>query len=458
MKRILIHTLKALGVAPALLLSYSLLGQEYVAVEEDISASLQVTEDPCSKYGPDSTKTLDEASIYTEFYKQKNYEAAFPHWKYVYKNAPGYHEAVVVNGIAMYKYFIDNETDSLRKERLVDTLLSLYDKRIECYGKECFNLGRKGYDLMKYRPRDYDNIRNTYQAALDACDLSPEYFILYPYTKLMAYEYRKGTLDKEQMFAVYERIAKIVEANKAGQYGDKYESTFESVVEELKGIGILTCENMRAYYSNMYQNNPDDPDTWKKVNLALANCNTCDTIFLEMEKKLFEIAPTAELATNIANCEKNIGSAAAALDFLNRAIDLDTNMDQKAKLAYNAARILYEMGRYSESRAKAYEALEYHPKWGDPYILIGTMYISSGAMCKDENPFYGFAVSLVAVDKFVQAKAVDPSVSEEVNRLIAKYADFYPTTEAVFERNMNEGDPYTVKCWINETTTIRTKK
>lgn len=456
MKRILMNTLKLAGLLPVLFLSFNVLGQE--AVEEDISATLQVQEDPCSKYGPDSTKTLDEASIYTEFYKQKNYEAAMPHWRYVYHNAPGYHEAVVVNGFTLYKYLIDNETDSLRKERYIDTLLSLYDKRIECYGKACFNLGRKGYDLMKYRPRNYDDIRNTYQAALDECDLSPEYFILYPYTKLMAYEYRKGNLDTAQMLAVYEQIAKIVDYNKDGQYGDKYLSTFESVEKELKSIGVLTCETLRDYYASVYLASPDDPATWEKVNLALSSCNTCDTTFLEMKKKLFQVAPDAELATDIADCEKNIGSPAAALAFLDEAIALDTNTEQQAKLAYNSARILYDLGRYSEARAKAYEALKYKPNWGDPYLLIGTMYISSGAICKDENPFYGFAVSLVAVDKFIQARQADPEVAEEANRLIAKYSDFFPTTEAVFERNMSEGDPYTVKCWINESTTIRTKK
>ncbi len=458
MKRILLNTMKWMGFLPALLVVSSLYAQEAVATEEVAEDPMQVQEDPCSKYGPDSTKTLDEASIYTEFYKQKNYEAALPPWRYVYQNAPGYHEAVIVNGIKMYQYLIDNETDSLQKELYIDTLMSLYDKRIECYGKECFNLGRKGYNLMKYRPRDYDNIRNTYQAALDACDLSPEYFILYPYTKLMAYEYRKGNIDKDAMFAVYERIAKIVDANKDGRYADKYEATFESIVEELKSIGILKCENMREYYAKVYQDNPDDPETWKKVYIALENCNTCDTVFLEMNKKLFEVEPTGELATSIADCEKNIGSPAAALEYLDRAIELDTSDAQKAKLAYNAARLLYDMNRYTEARNYAYKALEYNPNWGDPYILMGTMYISSGAICKNENPFYGYAVSLVAVDKFVQAKSVDPSVSEEVNKLIAKYADFYPTPESVFERNMKEGDPYTVKCWINETTTIRVKK
>ena len=40
-----------------------------------------------SKYGLDSVKTLENASIYSEFLKQKNYKEALPAWRYVFNNA-----------------------------------------------------------------------------------------------------------------------------------------------------------------------------------------------------------------------------------------------------------------------------------------------------------------------------------------------------------------------------------
>lgn len=462
MKRILQTTYTLIFLVGALLSGQLLPAQEVVASDKEEKATVTAQApqtDPCSKYGPDSTKTLDEASIYVEFYKQKDYVSALPHWRYVFKNAPGYHEAVPVNGMTIYRYLIENETDSLLRERYIDTLLLLYDKRIECFGKECFNLGRKGYDLMKYRPRAYDAILSVYDKAMDACGLTPEYFILYPYTKLMAYKYQLKEVSKEEMFAVFEKISAIVEANKDSDYADRYNKTFESIVKELEEIGILTCKNMREYYANLYKENPDDREVWEKLNLGLAKCNTCDSTygatFLEAKKKLFAVAPSADLATDIADCESKIGSQDTAIIFLKQAMKMDTSNAQKAKLAYNIARTLYEQGRYTEARNYAYKALEFRPNWGDPYILIGTMYVGSGAICKQENPFYGFAVSLVAVDKFVKAKQVDPSVTDEANRLIAKYSAYFPTTSAVFERNMSEGDSYTVGCWINETTTIR---
>ena len=41
-----------------------------------------------SKYGLDSALTIVNASIYSEFVKQKNFKEALPAWRYVFCNAP----------------------------------------------------------------------------------------------------------------------------------------------------------------------------------------------------------------------------------------------------------------------------------------------------------------------------------------------------------------------------------
>ena len=40
------------------------------------------------KYGPDSTECIKYLSYYTEYYKQKNYDAALPNWRKAYKYCP----------------------------------------------------------------------------------------------------------------------------------------------------------------------------------------------------------------------------------------------------------------------------------------------------------------------------------------------------------------------------------
>ena len=51
-----------------------------------------------SKFGLDSAKTRINASIYSEFVKQKNYIEALPAWRYVFNNAPAFQLNTYVRG------------------------------------------------------------------------------------------------------------------------------------------------------------------------------------------------------------------------------------------------------------------------------------------------------------------------------------------------------------------------
>lgn len=61
------------------------------------------------------------------------------------------------------------------------------------------------------------------------------------------------------------------------------------------------------------------------------------------------------------------------------------------------------------------------------------------------------------VDKAERARAMDPSVANEANRIIGSYRQHFPAKEDVFMHpDLEEGASFTVGGWIGETTTIRT--
>ena len=51
-----------------------------------------------SKFGVDSVKTIEHASVFQEFVKQKNYKDALPSWWYVFHNAPKFQLNTYVRG------------------------------------------------------------------------------------------------------------------------------------------------------------------------------------------------------------------------------------------------------------------------------------------------------------------------------------------------------------------------
>ncbi len=57
---------------------------------------------------------------------------------------------------------------------------------------------------------------------------------------------------------------------------------------------------------------------------------------------------------------------------------------------------------------------------------------------------------------YTKAKSVDESVSKVANDRIAAYSKYFPTKSIAFFRDFKDGDTYTLGCWINRSTTVRT--
>ncbi|MEL6805577.1 MAG: hypothetical protein AAFO91_17545, partial [Bacteroidota bacterium] len=116
----------------------------------------------------------------------------------------------------------------------------------------------------------------------------------------------------------------------------------------------------------------------------------------------------------------------------------------------------YRMRRFSSARNTARRAAELKPGWGQPYMLIGRMYASSGPLCGSGTGFDSQRVVWVAIDMWNRAKQVDGSVAGEANRLIGQYRQYLPFRADCFQRGISEGDTYLVPCWIQQSTIVRT--
>ena len=105
---------------------------------------------------PDSLLKLEKYSVYREYYKQGNFIDAYPFWTWVLLNAPDFRKTTYVDGVEILTRFINTESNQARKDKLIDTLMLLYDTRIKYFNEEGFVLGKKGSDLFKYRPSAYE--------------------------------------------------------------------------------------------------------------------------------------------------------------------------------------------------------------------------------------------------------------------------------------------------------------
>ena len=180
-----------------------------------------------------------------------------------------------------------------------------------------------------------------------------------------------------------------------------------------------------------------------------------EAFYLKCSEQLFTLEPSSAAALALARSFKKSGNDSKATSYYLKAADLATDDKDKVDIYINLAKTSKNAKEYSKVREYARKALAINPNNGVAYILIGDAYAASATSCGTGKLGRG-GVYLAAVDKYIKARSVDPSVTSEANEKISKYTAYFPVKENVFFLNLKDGDSYSVGCWIGETTTIRT--
>jgi tetratricopeptide (TPR) repeat protein len=175
---------------------------------------------------------------------------------------------------------------------------------------------------------------------------------------------------------------------------------------------------------------------------------------MKATENLFKLDPDPQAAYMMAKIHARNANYDKAAKALEEVIKLTDDDDLKYKAIFDLAQMLLMQRKYSQARDQARRALQMRPNSGEVLILIGKMYAASSDLCGDDD-ISKKAVFWPAVDKFNEANRIDPSVTEEANKWINLYRQYFPLNEQLFFHNFKVGESYRVECWINETTTIR---
>lgn len=409
------------------------------------------------KFGSDPDKCKMNLSLYGEFYKQKNFKDALPAWRWAFTNCPASSKNMYIHGINIVEYQMKLTKDEAAKDKYVDTLMIIYDQRIKYFGQEGFVLGRKGVDLFKYREKEIEKAHEMLKKSLASRGNKTEPAVLLTYMNTTVILFKSGKLQKADVVENYSKITEAIDTQIADKpENDNLIKAKENIEALFGNSGAPDCEALIGLFTPQYQKNNTDVKLLKNITRLLDKQGCGDAkLFFEASEKLYELEPSAEAAVNIAKMARKKSEFSKSSKYYLQAIDMQENTDLKAQYYLELAELnLKELNQFSSARTYALKALEFKPGWGKPYLVIGLAYASSSKTCGD-NECAQKAVFWVAVDKFVKAKSVDPSVAEDANKLINAYSANYPNKEACFFYNITEGQSYTVGCWINETTTAR---
>ncbi len=428
------------------------------------------------KFGKDSVKCVMNLSLYIEpykYWKQSRYKSevindAIKPWTYVFNNCPRASQNALIHGIKIMEYRIKNAKSDEEKEKLIDTLLMVYDKRIKYFptykGRSQVGkiLGDKGVALYKYRPSDYKKAYEILKQAInEQKDKAKGATYIYYFRSLIRMA-QNGEVDPSEVVDAYDEINTYLDAN-IKKYKAAGKTSKVEIYENIKGSiesmfePFANCDDLVRIYEKKYEESPDDVELLKKI-IGILDKRKCveSDLYLNAVESLHKLEPTPSSAYLLGKMYLKNENYDKALEYLQQA----TKMDDPEEL-YNVYMYLAEIYRYKNNYPKAREmalkAAKYDPTKGQPYAFIGDLYAASAQKCGD-NDLTKLVAYWAAVDKYKKAKAVEPDLAEAMNKRIAAYSKHFPTKEVMFFYGLEEGTPYTVGCWINEKTKARAAK
>jgi len=413
------------------------------------------------KYGSDSATCVMHLSLYREFFKQKNYKDAYPHWKWVFNNCPMASQNTYIDGAKLVTSKIDETKDPVKRDLLVDTLLSIYDQRITYFSREGYVLGRKGVDLFTFRPEKTEQIYQVLKKSVDLSGNKSEGSPLVYYFRSIIGMVDLQKLDKSAIVDGYDQISQIIDFNlKLNQENEQQRASWENIKGNIESTfePFATCPDLISIYEKKFAEKPEDLDLLKKITNVLDRKKCTDSeLFFKATENLHKLEPSAQSAYLMGTLNLKKENYGKAADYMQQAANLFEDNTDKIKALELLGNINFNQRNYSQARSNALKILQINPSYGKAYILIGDLYAASSSMCTEDD-LGGKTVFWAAIDKYLKARNVDPSVEADANAKIAQYSRHFPASSDLFFRDLQEGSSYTVGCWINETTTVRGTK
>ncbi|GLR17507.1 hypothetical protein [Portibacter lacus] len=450
-------------------------------VEEAPVEQKPVYEGNCPSFADITPAEKDEAEtayvLYKDFLRTKNYDESYKYWQTAMRLAPrsnGRIQYQFDDGLKIFKHYHDTATDSVVKKEWADKAMALYDQRVECFGDEYYLAGRQAFDMFyNYRAfNDDQEIYELFKKAIDGQGDSTGYFVVNPFTKLLVENIfnEKITMDEGKKYA--NKILDIIEYGNANCEKDKICDAWKIIndysparLEALEGYkGFYDCEYYTNKYYQEFLDSPEDCETivGVYVKLKYGGCSESSEAFQAVSAARQALCMKQQEAVAAGPLRKaydayNEGDFKAAVDLFKEYVDGSDDPEKRAKYNLLISKLYYrDLKNFSQARKYALAAAADKPNWGEPYVLIGKLYASSGPLCGPGTGFDSQIVTWPAIDKWQYAKKIDPTVADEANKLIRTYTQYMPKKEDIFSRSIKAGSSYKIGCWIQESTIVRT--
>ncbi|MCF0191182.1 MAG: tetratricopeptide repeat protein [Marinilabiliaceae bacterium] len=422
-------------------------------------------------HGQDSIDVVLANVRYTDAFKLKNYEAAYPDWLKIFNEAPlfkGKASTLYSQGVTIVKSLYQKEKDAAKKAEFFALLMKTYDQRMKYYGDNAtypttYIKGMKALDMLAFKGDDVASMKEANELLAASLTGAPKTI-----QAAFPVKYLENTIDlfksqnatAEDVVKVYMKASdtmKELEKIQTEKNADVIADTKAQVEQRFASSGAADCETIANIFGPQLDANKDNIDWLRFINRLLdkGDCTESD-LFYATSEHMHAIEPAASSARGLARMYMKRNDIDKSVSYYNQAIELETEDLSKAKYYLELSTVYFSASQFAAAKAAAYNALKLRDAWGQPYLMLGRIY-AAGSKLVGTDDWEKRAGYWVACDKFAKAKAVDESCATEANNLISQYRQYFPAKEDLFMHGMQVGQSYSVGGFIGESTTIRSK-
>ena len=432
---------------------------------------------------------INSLSIFSEYVKAKNYDAAYEPWMELRERNPKFNSAIFVYGERILKHMIKNSAGD-QKIDYINDLVKLFEEKRNNFP----NKTPLGDVLSKSAKLQYDYMNDLNLSKAEVYDKFDNAFLtdsktfnnpvnLYTYFKLIVMLYDEELKSAEELFTKYDEISEKVEreiknyTNKVNKFvsedisesqvklSEKDERKVKSYNSFLKGYDQITkgmeidlgdranCVNLIPLYEKNYEEKKNDGIWLQRALNRLFNKECVDSeLFVKILQQKNSLEPDASTSYYLGIIKDKEGKSAEALAYYNQAIDLENDGYEKAKILFRIATKFKKDGLFSRARSYYVKALRFNPSMGKCYLAIADMYSKSAKNCGSDN-FTQRAVYWLASKEALKAGRVDSKLKKAANQSSRNYLAKAPQKSEIFSSG-REGEIIRVGCWIGRSVKV----
>ena len=432
------------------------------------SVSAQDFSDPqYAKWGetPEQRKENILASTFLkEELANRNYDQATKYLQQLLQNCPGASENTFVRGVTLYKNKINRAKSLSEKNGYVDSLLLLYDIRLEYFGAhpkrgKAYILDRKAREHLTYRESDREGIRKDFEVAIAAQveangTAAPELVAIY--FKNLCDDYTNDIVDAMTIVNAYEDNSKYF-ANL-----DESQAEFKNQFETCFGAsGAASCENLQKIFEPKIAAMPNDEKLLSHVFQLMSKANCESDFYISVTEMYYGVNPQSSVAMLLAQIFQNKKDFTKANQYLREALAKESDAEEREKLLARIGILEMTTNNYVEAIKAFNESVNIDETDDDGLALyfLAQCYVAGAKDCATELAKH--SVYWVAYD-FVQKaiplmEAAGIAQVEAAKSLANSYRSVFPTAEECFFAELKEGATYTVGCGLAKGLTTKVR-